>query len=216
MKSGIVGFKAAVVAAGLWAVFGAASAASVITFEGVAPPGDQTTEDGSNTVFSGFNVFVPHGHYQSNGFDFPNRPVNGTDWLLHDHFNGTLNQPVVVTKVGGGSFSAQSIDASEWDASLLRGQTLTLTGHLSGGGTIVQQFTTDDVFAFETFTLSGFGDITQLDILGSTTGVNFGTLGYDNIVLDDPVTGVPVPAPLALAALGLALLGAQRSRRSRR
>ncbi len=197
---------AAVLAAG-------ASSAALIDFEGVATPNSQTTEESTNRVFSGFNVFVPHGHYQGVGFIPAERPSNGTDWLLHDHFSATFGMPVVVTQVGGAAFSVQSIDASEWRNDFSLGQTLTLTGHLSGGGTIVQEFVTDDLFGFETFFLVGFGDIVQLDILGSSNNSTFGTLGYDNIVVNGAVIGVPEPMSLGLVAVALLGLGAARRRR---
>lgn len=194
-----------------------AASATIVDFEGVAVANTQTTEDSTNHVFNGFNVFVPHGHYQGLGFLQPNpRPSNGSDWLLHDHFSGTLGAPVVVTQVGGGAFSVQSIDAAEWDNGFAKGQTLTMTGHLSGGGTVVLNFVTDQLNGFETFNVVGMDDIVQLDILGSTNGTNFGTLGYDNLVVGAPGGGGGVPEPLSLGLVGVALLGLGAARRRAR
>ena len=188
--------------------------AALVDFEGVAAPNTQNTDDGVTRAFNGYNVFVPHGHYQGIGFLQPDpRPSSGSDWLLHDHFAATLGQPVVVTRVGGGAFSVQSIDAAEWDNGFDKQQELTLTGHLSGGGTIVQTFVTDLFDGFQTFIVTGFDDIVQLDIIGSTFGTTFGTLGYDNVVVNDVVVGgVPEPTTAGLLALGLGLLASKRRR----
>lgn len=206
---------------GVLASAGAAQAV-IIDFEGVAAPGTQTTETNSTNTFNGFDVFVAHGHYQDSAFNPGNRPANGTDWLLHDHFpGGGSNQPVVITQNGGGVFSMLSIDASEWENAFVRPQTLTLTGHFDGGGQIVLDLLTDDVFGFQTFDLSGLGftNLVQFDIFDSnaTTGScsgfsECGSLGYDNVVVSPGV--VPEPGTVALLATGLGLLGLVRRRRS--
>lgn len=216
-------------------VFAGSANAAVIGFEGIATANSQTLENGTTNTFNGFDVFVPHGHYQGLGFFQPDpSPDNGSDWLLHDHFSplfegtGAPNEPVKITVSGGGIFAVTSIDASEWDIRFGGGHTLTLTGHLSGGGTTVANFTTDpfvpgdvnDVgFGFETFVvagLPGFNNLIQLDIIGSSSILGpcadidvCGSLGYDNIV----ASIVPLPPALLLFGTGLAALGFMRWRR---
>ncbi len=204
--------------------FAGSAHAALIGFEGIAPADDQTTEDGTTNTFNGFDVFVPHGHYQDLGFSpLVPRPSSGSDWLLHDD-----NQPVEITVSGGGIFSVTSIDASEWEKAFGDPHTLTLTGHLSGGGTTVANFTTDpfvpgdvmDVgFGFETFVvagLPGFNNLIQLDIIGSSSILGpcegfavCGSLGYDNIV----ASVVPLPPALLLFGTGLTALGFMKWRR---
>lgn len=213
------------------AVLAGSANAALIGFEGIAAANTETTENGTTKTFNGFDVFVPHGHYQGLGYlqdpgpdpcPCPS-PSSGSDWLLHDHFGntgitgpGAPNQPVKITVSGGGIFSVTSIDASEWDIDLGLGHTLTLTGHLSGGGTIVTDFFTDDVFGFETFVVAGFTNLIQLDIIGSSSNSGpcstfdvCGSLGYDNIV----ASVVPLPPALLLFGSGLAGLGLMKWRR---
>lgn len=223
-------FTVCVMAVGF--VFAGSANAALIDFEGIAAVNDQTIETGTMNTFNGFDVFVPHGHYQGLGFlqDPGPSPSSGSDWLLHDHYGetalpGAPNQPVEITVSGGGVFSVTSIDASEWDIAFGGGHTLTLTGYLSGGGTIVADFVTDsfvpgdatDVgFGFETFIVIGFANLIQLDIIGSSsilgpcTGLSVcGALGYDNIV----ASVVPLPPALLLFGTGLTVLGFMMRRR---
>lgn len=205
--------------------FAGSANAALIGFEGIAPPTTpptQTTETNSTNTFNGFDVFVPHGHYQGLGFLQPDpSPSSGSDWLLHDHFGetaipGAPNQPVEITVSGGGIFSVTSIDASEWDIAFGGGHTLTLTGHLSGGGTTMADFVTDDAFGFQTFVVAGFTNLIQLDIIGSSSNLGpcaglsvCGSLGYDNIV----ASVVPLPPALLLFGTGLTGLGFMMWRR---
>lgn len=185
--------------------------AAVIDFEGIAAPGTQTTDDGTNRVFSGFNVFTPHGHYQDSAFNPGDRPTNGTDWLLHDHFDATANQPVVITVVGGGVFSLRSVDASEWENTFPLGQTLTITGHVQGGGTIIANLITDNVFGFQPFSFgNAWTNLTQVDLIGSnafpfgscSSATVCGSLGYDNVIVE----AIPEPTTLSLLVIGLSVM----------
>lgn len=191
--------------------------AAVIHFEGVVAPNTQNTDDGTNRVFSGFNVFLPHGHYQGVGFLQPTpRPSSGSDWLLHDHFSGTFGQPWVLTQVGGAPFSIQSFQASEWDNSFTRGNVVTVTGALNGGGTISTTFTTDATFGFQTFTFGpGWNNLLSVSFVDLNPDTGFGKIGYDNVVVNaDPVV-VPEPTSLSLfvlGSLGLATVWARRRR----
>ena len=95
--------------------FAGSANAALIGFEGIAAAGTQTTDNGTTNTFNGFDVFVPHGHDQGLGFLQPDpRPGSGSDWLAHNHFGATANQPVEITVSGGGIFAVTSIDTSEF------------------------------------------------------------------------------------------------------
>ena len=123
----------------------------------------------STTTFSGFDVFVGHGHYIDS--TFVGFASNGTDWLMHDHYDlEAPNVPVTITRSGGGTFTFSSIDSSEWVQNLgVGGHTLTLTGHVQGGGVLVANFLTDNVFGFQTFSVGAWVNLVSLDIIGSSS-----------------------------------------------
>jgi len=193
------------------------SNAAVIGFEGIAAPGTQTTDNLTNNVFSGFNVFLPHGHYQGIGFLQPSpRPGSGSDWLLHDHFSGGgggFQAAWELTAVGGGAFSIQSFQASEWEDTFTRGNVLTVTGDLQGGGQISTTFTTDAIFGFESFFFSpAWTNLVKVSFVDLNPDTGFGKLGFDNVVVNEQFR-VPEPATMTLLGLGSLILAGYRARR---
>ncbi len=195
----------------LW-LWGQSCWATIIDFENVAPDGGQTTEWGTTNNFNGFDVYVPHGHYvdsNSPGVLGGTMPDSGSDWLVHDHFGDAANEPVSIQEALGAVFSLISLDVSEWNINLGLGHILTVTGHYSGGGTIVANLLTDDLFGFETFVFgNAWTNLVQLDLIGSSSNIGncsgfnvCGALGYDNIVVR------AVPEPAAIWILGVGILG---------
>lgn len=176
----------------------AAASATVLDMEGIAPAYGLSYEGGTRT-FSGFDFYTSHGHFVDSSVS--SYAINGSDWYLHDN-----SSAIVITKSGGGSFSAQSLDATEWQGGF--GTSILVTGYFGGGGSVTQSFTTDtNSKAFQTFSLlSSFANLTQLNISSQ-----YGSMGYDNITLDG-ATSVPAPAPIAL--LGLGLIGLVFGRRN--
>ena len=168
----------------------------IIDFEGVAPSGGVFADTQNTRTFGDFDVYVSLGWYIGSANPLIGEgtyPNNTTDWLMNDNADGVL-----VTKTDGGVFSAVSFDASEWLVTNFSGETaITVTGHLSGGGTVVQDFTTDTTFSFETFNLnSSFTNLTQLRIADATPSPGT-SMAWDNIVL----TEIPEPSTVAMWSL---------------
>jgi len=179
--------------------------AIVLDMEGIAPSGGATTESTSRNM-SGFNLYTGHGHYWDSAEPGVGsyRPDNGTDYFLHDNPN-----LMTLTKIGGGAFSIQSFDVSEWDSSHTRGNSVNVEGLISGGGSISTVFTTDNSFAFETFSFgAGWTNLASVTFQNAN-----GRMAYDNIVVDAP-TAVSEPGALAILGLGLAGLAFARRKRA--
>lgn len=193
----------ALAAAAFWLPVSPANA-TVVDMEGFAPPANITTESGSRNM-NGFNLYTGHGHYIDSAHSAigPSWPGNGTDFLIHD--NGG---PLILTKIGGGAFSIQSFDASEFSVGFPLGETINVSGMLSGGGLISTAFTLDNTFAFETLSF----DASWTNLASVRFQNANGRIAYDNIVVDAPTT-VSAPGPLAILALGILGLGLARRNR---
>ena len=117
--------------------------AVVIDFEGVTT--SITTETYSIRTFNGYDIFVPHGHYEDASY----RVLRGTDYLTVDHISAMVNLGFDLSANNGRAFSLHSIEVSEWTGD---GNTiLTVTGQIIGGGNISTTFTMDRLSGFETF-----------------------------------------------------------------
>jgi hypothetical protein len=91
--------------------------------------------------------------------------------------------------------------------------TVTFTGSLEGGGTIVQSFTTgaSDPLDFETFDFTGFENLTSVTWAQGASGLH----QFSEIQLVNLATPIPEPTALMLFGAGLTGLGALRRRHGR-
>ena len=174
-----------------------AGAAQVVNFE-------------DNPINTGSDPLV------SDGFSFTASSNGGSlySWIDGEgSANGTNNLiysvgPLIMTKVGGGTFSVSSLDAGlSWYVEG-EGYTLDLYGTRSDLSLVHATVGLD--YAFNTYTLSGFDNLVSLVFSNPTNGY----IAIDNI--DTGANGaVPEPASWALMLGGFGLVGgAMRSRRS--
>jgi hypothetical protein len=143
-----------------------ASSQVVIDFEILASPGVDNTlvttylEDGftlvNATVPTTFGAFASP---QSGNWRFV-----GSTTLFNNHLAGVT----VLTKDDGSSFDVMSIDLAEMMGLVLgslipvESTTIPFTGTRADASTVSVTFTTDGVFGLETFTFSGFTNLTSL------------------------------------------------------
>lgn len=83
--------------------------------------------------------------------------------------------------------------------------TLSLIGHLVGGGSVTTSLNTSDTWM--TYALSGFNNLSSVDIYG----YNVYAVAIDNLEIN--ASAVPEPASMALLGLGLAGVLAARRRK---
>ena len=192
--------------------------AVTIDFEDIAvPPG--TNSIGGDRVSTGFSLdsLANHSHLWNHSGAGPAFMLsdNGTTYFVTDDNIG--DNEVRVSPLGGGAFSLLSVDlgeASNTGALGERATTITITGHLFGGGTIVSVFLLDLLHDgdgpgvdFETVLFgAGWGNLVAVTFDGTGGAGNYWALDNMN------VEAVPEPGTLGLLALALAGLSLNRRR----
>lgn len=132
----------------------------------------------------------------------------GSDPFLYSGSNsgviGLAGDSVVLTKVGGGIFSFNSIDVSELYNQAGSPTNVTFVGQLSGGGTAEYSFDLDKIFGMETVGFGGlFSSVTSVSWMQT-----FNYHQFDNLVMN-----ATVPEPHSLALFGLAIVAFVASKR---
>ncbi len=165
---------------------------------------------------TGLNAFRVDDPYIEAGFQTAS-PLLGSRCADSEHFAGYAmyiggsEDGALLTKVGGGTFTLNSIDFAQLFANSLGG-TFTLTGSVFGGGTVTQTFDLDASIGTPTFATFLF-DPSFTD-LTSVSFEPFSGVGYqfDNITLDAE-SETPEPASLVLLGSGFAAMIVARRRK---
>jgi PEP-CTERM motif len=190
----------------------ALTAQTTLTFDANACTGTGSFVAPSPYIESGFELTFTgggdtYGAWCSSSPNYPGSPDIGI---------ASGGEQATLTKVGGGTFSLQSIDLATLFGGGAGGSVF-FTGDLSGGGTVTASGTFDAASGPPTFSTFNFDDSwTDLADVYFVQGPaeNENTFQFDNVVLDSPV---PEPGSMALLATGLVgMAGAGLRRRKRK
>jgi len=122
-----------------------------------------------------------------------------------------------MTLASGDPFAFLSFDAgSRLETPPLRATGIRLTGFINGGGTVATDvvFNGDD---FENFNLTGFLNLTSVSwlALNSSSSVLDPQFLFDNVVIDNMPSAIPIPAAIWLFGTGLlGLIGFSKRRKA--
>lgn len=190
--------------------------ATVIDFENL--PSGSCVGLGSGVTSGGFSFVGVGGtasFYQCN----PGVLQNNTSRALLDN-QSTSSWGMFLT--GGGVFDLNSFDGGtatqDFNSSVPGSRNssgVSITGFISGGGTVTQDFFWDGV-NFDNFLLpSTFSNLTQANFVALDNDGGRAQFMVDNIVVNEQFSSSsPVPAPGALALLGFGLIGLGLRRRT--
>ena len=185
--------------------FSALAAASpvVIGFDSLMQDNDQTNEIGNVYRESGFEFSNPRNPFSFASFGTQNPFFNGSTALFNDNTDGQTR----LSQIGGGLFSLSSITLSTLAPGYTEeGTSVTFTGLLATGGSVMQSFNVADGAA-QTFSFSP--NFSNLSAVTWSNEANFHQ--FDNIT----VAAVPEPETYALMLSGLGLVAFAARRRSK-
>ena len=185
--------------------FSALAAASpvVIGFDSLMQDNDQTNEIGNVYRESGFEFSNLSNPFSFASFGTQKTFFNGSTALFNDNTDGQTR----LSQIGGGLFSLSSITLSTLAPGYTEeGTSVTFTGLLATGGSVMQSFNVADGAA-QTFSFSP--NFSNLSAVTWSNEANFHQ--FDNIT----VAAVPEPETYALMLSGLGLVAFAARRRSK-
>lgn len=170
-----------------------ASAQATMTFVPATCPGNGGISVGPSYTEAGFNI---------TSADLATWCTSATHYAGPNMFLDSPGTTGSLTKVGGSTFSINSIDLAHVYSGSYGAQSYTFTGNVFGGGQVFDTFTIaaqNGTPVFQTFNFSaGFTNLTSVDL--ASQDPNY--YQYSNIKLD-AVTATPEPASMMLVATGL-------------
>ena len=193
--------------------------AALLLAAGVAPGTQLNPASGVGVVSGGFE-YTP-GPNNFSGFDDLHITNQETFWSFNGTTIGGSHDDVVLTKVGGGTFSLQSFDFAGFPGGEMP---FSVVGTYADTTTITQNFSPDGLLDgpggvddFQTFTMVGvWSNLVAVTWNHTGAGTVSGLFALDNIVVDG-AAAVPLPSSVLM---GLGLLGglgvAMRLRRRNR
>ena len=149
------------------------------------------------------------------GFGFSNYNTNSQFFPGSTSLQGaTSGRTIVLTQIGRGPFSLNSISLSTVNILAPTPFALAFTGVLAGGGTVMTTFNLPGKLPLENYNFPlSFNNLTSVSWMQGGGGLGPGHQ-FDNVTLNQAID-VPVPATLPLLGIGLALTGFVGWRRKR-
>jgi hypothetical protein len=134
-------------------------------------------------------------------------PSNFLAWAGSEAMTATPASTITLARADSAAFNLNSIDLVRLKSFAGGGNTVTFTGHIMGGGTVTQELAIGTDFSFDTYTFSGFTNLSSV-----TFGEPLNLLHlyqFDNI----NVAAVPEPETCGMLLGGLGLLAFLARRR---
>ncbi len=187
----------------------ASARATVIDFEGIAAPSNVTTQHNSSIVSGGFSFYQNHGHvidsaYSPTGY----QTNNGTDWLMNDSSGEMVISDAASPYPGAGTYQPFALTSLDIGAFFTTSGAVLATGFLTGGGTVTETISVSGNFSTYTFG----GGFVNLDYVRLQGVGGYGGWAIDNVTVNESVVAVPAPGAVALLGIGLIGLGFLRRR----
>ena len=175
---------------GLALTLGGRAEAQVVTFNEITPTSNPILGSIVCATGTGFRFFSDHFHVIGNVYFPEDYSSNGTTQIGYESGRGF---PITMQRVGGGTFSLQSLDAAEFYSVPVPdrpdAQMLTITGFQQGGGVVSYTVNLDGIYDgpggvidFEHFVLPNtFVNLTSVVFTGLRVGNVSGGVAIDNI-----------------------------------